>query len=112
MPKKEMCTTHFQLMQLLQLAITSSTYLFDALIAVDGISCDSGPSTCGHNKDALKSRLIYLKISAKSRRQLLSLALPDCLFSFIFLYKRKKQSGNNMRLSITSLAPGMPDYFK
>ena len=99
-------------MQLLQLAITSSTYLFDALIAVDGISCDSRPSTCGDNKDALKSRLKYLKISAKSWCQLLSLALPDCLFSFISLYKRKKQSGNNMRLSITSLAPVMPDYFK
>ena len=47
--------THLQLMQLLQLAIAS---LFAALIAVDGISCDSGPSvhgktTCGNDEDAL-----------------------------------------------------------
>ena len=28
---------------MLSLAITSSTYLFAALIAVDGTSCDSGP---------------------------------------------------------------------
>ena len=46
--KKEMHMTHLQLMQLLQLAITSLTSLFAALIAVDGASCDSGPS--GHDK--------------------------------------------------------------
>ena len=58
-----------ELMQLLQLAITSSTYLFAALIAVDGTWCDSGPSACGDNTDALK----YLKNLAESWHQLLVL---------------------------------------
>ena len=53
---EEMYTTHLQLMQLLQLAITS---LFAALIAVDGTSRDSGPpghgkTTCGNDEDALQ----------------------------------------------------------
>ena len=57
--KKEMHTTHLQLMQLLQLAITSLTFLFAALIAVDGTLHDSRPSrhgktTCGDDEDALK----------------------------------------------------------
>ena len=39
----------------LQLAITSSTYLFARLIAVGGTSCDSGLSTCADNKDALNT---------------------------------------------------------
>ena len=42
--KKEMHTTHLQLMQL---AISSLTSLFAALIAIDGTSRDSGPSGCG-----------------------------------------------------------------
>ena len=45
--KKEMQTTHLQLMQLLQLAITSLTSLFAALFAVDGTSRDSKPSGDG-----------------------------------------------------------------
>ena len=40
--------THLQLMQILQLAITSLTFLFAVLIAVDGTSRDSKPS--GHGK--------------------------------------------------------------
>ena len=49
---EEMHTTHLQLMQLLQLAITSLTFLFAALIDVDNTSRDSGPpgygkTTCG-----------------------------------------------------------------
>ena len=56
--KKEMHTTQFRLMQLSQqLTITSSTYLFATLITVDGISCDSRPSTCGDNKNVLKLSL-------------------------------------------------------
>ena len=51
---------HFQLMQLLQLTITSSTYLIAALVAVYGFLCNSKLSTCGDNKDALKSSLKYL----------------------------------------------------
>ena len=51
--------SHLQFMQLLQLAITSLTYLFSALIAVDGTLHDSGPSehdktTCDDDKVALK----------------------------------------------------------
>ena len=51
--------THLQLMQLLQLVITSLTSLFAALITVDGTSHDSGPSghgktTCGNDEDALQ----------------------------------------------------------
>ena len=55
-------------MQLLQLAIT---FLFAALIAVDGTSHDSRPSghgktTCGNDEDALYNTLIN---SAGSQRQ-------------------------------------------
>ena len=51
-----MHTTHLQLMQL---AITSLTFSFAALIAVDGTSRDSGPpghvkTTCGIDEDALR----------------------------------------------------------
>ena len=45
--QKEMHTTCLQLIQLLQLVITSSTSLFAALIAVDGTSRDSRPSGNG-----------------------------------------------------------------
>ena len=51
--------THLQLMQLLQLAITSLISSFTALITIDGTSCDSEPSehgktTCYDDEDALK----------------------------------------------------------
>ena len=55
--KKEMDSlTHLQLMQL---AITSLTSLFTALIAVNDTSHDNGPSghgktTCGDDEDALQ----------------------------------------------------------
>ena len=65
--KKEMHMTHLQINAIiLQLAITSSTYLFAALISVDGTSCDSRPLTCD-NEDALK----YLKNSPELWHQLL-----------------------------------------
>ena len=35
------------------------TYLFAALIAVDGFLCDSRPSTCGNNEETLKLSLKY-----------------------------------------------------
>ena len=46
-------------MQLLQLAITSLTFLFAALIAVDNTSHESGPpehgkTTCDNDEDALQ----------------------------------------------------------
>ena len=64
---EDMHTTHLQLMQLLQLAITS---LFGALITVDGTSRDSGPSghgktTYGNDEDALQ----YFNNSAGSWHQ-------------------------------------------
>ena len=57
--KKEMHTTHLQLMQLLHLAITSLTFVFATLLTVDGTLHDSGPSghgktTCGDDEDALQ----------------------------------------------------------
>ena len=45
--KKEMHTTHLQVMQLLQLSIISLTSLFTALLTVDGTSHDSGPAHQG-----------------------------------------------------------------
>ena len=55
---EEMHTIYLQLMELLQLTITSLTSLFAALIAVHGTLRDSGPSghgktTCGNDEDAL-----------------------------------------------------------
>ena len=69
--KKEMHTTHLQPMLLLQLAITSLTSLFAALIAVDGTLHGSGPSghsktTCGNNKDALKYLNKFSRVMAST----------------------------------------------
>ena len=68
--------THLQLMQLLQLAITSLASLFAALIAVDGTSRDSGPpgngkTTCGNGEDALQysyfNKFSWVIVSTRSR---------------------------------------------
>ena len=74
-----MHTTHLQLMQLLQLAITFLTSLFAALIVVDGTSHDSRPSghgktTCGNGKDALQyfNKFSWVMASTYSRTPQLS----------------------------------------
>ena len=66
--------THLQLMQLLQLAITSLASLFAALIAVDGTSRDSGSSghgkiTCGNDEDALQyfNKFSWVMASTRSK---------------------------------------------
>ena len=65
-------------MQLLQLAITSLTSLFAALITVDGTSRDSGPSgngktTC-NDEDALQylNKFSWVMASIRSRTPQLS----------------------------------------
>ena len=61
-------------MQLLQIAITSLTSLFTALIAVDGTSHDSGPpghgkTICGNDEDALQyfNKFSWVMASTRSR---------------------------------------------
>ena len=71
---EEMHTTHLLLMQLLQLAITSLTFLFAALITVDNTLRDSGPpghgkTTCGNDEDVLQyfNKFSWVVVSTHSR---------------------------------------------
>ena len=64
-------------MQLLQLVITSLTFLFAALIAVDNTSHDSGPpghgkTTCGNDKDALQYLNKFSWVMASTRSRILN----------------------------------------
>ena len=80
--KTEEMTTHLQLMQLLQLVwqltITSLTFLFAALMAVDNNSRDSGPpghgkTTCGNDEDALQYLNKFSWVMASTRSRILNI---------------------------------------